>query len=1005
MNLKKQFILGSQARDTLAGDDECIDNFSLNCRPSNYVNPNNLYEYSNPASAERAIVFWNCQGLRTAYSSLCEILSSLDKKPCIVGLCETFVSSKSLPWDFSFPGYICERRERTTMERGGLGLLISEGTQYWVRDDLSLWLEGRIETLFIEIKNEGERNLILGLIYKNPSCDISFFLDEFEPLLDKINNENKNKFMMGDFNIDLLKRANSSDFVNMMVSHDSFPLVTIPTRISHLSASLIDNFFVNGGLLERSQADVVVSDGSDHLLLISKIKLNQSKENKRNERASFYREMNNKNLKSFANMMDETNFSRVIKEKCPNTAYDLFSEIVTNVMNETCPLRRINPNRNFPKKPWITKAILVSIKQKNKLYVNYLKDHSDDSFIKFKRFRNILNSVKRNAQKLYFQNEFHENQGNMKNTWKTINKLLGKFHSKEEVRVMETTGGRLTDSQDISEFLCGYFANEGKRLCDQARAKLHTSASFGSVVERQPVSQNSFEFARYSEREVARFLATMKSSSSGMDEFSLKLIKAAKTSVLPVLTHLINLSLDLGVFPEALKIARVVPLHKGGKKDDPSNRRPISILPFFSKLYEKVVHAQLSYYIEKNKILMENQFGFRKGLSTDIAVLKLVDWISDAFEAGLIPAAVFLDMKKAFDTVDHSELIQALDSIGVKGSSLEWFSSYLHNRYQIVQNGSFLSSKKKVECGVPQGSILGPLLFIIFIDRVKHYLSEAGVILFADDTLLFLAAPSLDVLYNKIHNAVSEFLTFSQQNMLTLNFSKTFFMIFSRLSSSAGNDHITVQENVIKRVATTKYLGFLIDENLSWKNHSSAIAEKLSRGLGVMRRIKNLVPKKILKMIYFSIFYPYISYGCSIWASNFVTCFKRVQKLQNRAVKLLSEFDDSDEVPAHEHFKKNKLMDVSQIRDYQVAIFSYKYLNQLLTPAFENLFTFNRDRHDHNTRKADNLTHEFRSTTRASFVIRHYGPHVWNILPECVKNAPSLPAFKSRAKKFLLSRE
>ena len=153
-----------------------------------------------------------------------------------------------------------------------------------------------------------------------------------------------------------------------------------------------------------------------------------------------------------------------------------------------------------------------------------------------------------------------------------------------------------------------------------------------------------------------------------------------------------------------------------------------------------------------------------------------------------------------------------------------------------------------------------------------------------------------------------------------------------------------------------------------------------------MQSIKNLVPKQILKMIYFSIFCPYISYGCSIWASNFVTCFKRVQKLPNRAVKLVSEFYDSDDVPSHEHFKKNKLMDVSQIRDYLVAIFSYKYLNRLLTPAFENLFTFIRDRHDHNTRKADNLTHEFRSTTRASFVIRHYCPHVWNILPEGVKN-------------------
>ena len=270
-----------------------------------------------------------------------------------------------------------------------------------------------------------------------------------------------------------------------------------------------------------------------------------------------------------------------------------------------------------------------------------------------------------------------------------------------------------------------------------------------------------------------------------------------------------------------------------------------------------------------------------------------------------------------------------------------------------------------------------------------------------DDTLLFLGASSFDVLYNKIRNTVSEFPT-SHQNLLTLNFFKFVFMIFSRLSSSAGNDHMLVRGNVIKRIATTKYLGFLIDENLSWKNHSSLIAEKLSRGFGVMRRIKNLVPKKILKMIYFSIFCPYISYGCSTWANNFVTCFKRVQKLQNRAIKLLLEFYDSDEIPSHEHFKKSKLMDVFKIQNYQVAIFSYKCLDRLLTPAFQNLFTFNRDRHDHNTRKADNLTHEFRSTHRASFVIRPlWFPCLEYVLPECVKNEPSLPL----SKKFLLSRE
>ena len=201
--------------------------------------------------------------------------------------------------------------------------------------------------------------------------------------------------------------------------------------------------------------------------------------------------------------------------------------------------------------------------------------------------------------------------------------------------------------------ICVVILQMKEKDCDQARANLRKSGSFGSVFERQPASDNFFEFAIYLEQKVVQLLSTIKLGSSGMDEFLLKLIKTAKTSVLPLLTHLINLPMGLGVFPEELKIARVVHLHKGGKKDDPSNRRPISILPSFTRLYEKAVHVQLGYYIKKNKILIENQFGFRKGLCTDMTFIKLVGWINDFFEAGLIPEAVFLDMRKAFDTGDH----------------------------------------------------------------------------------------------------------------------------------------------------------------------------------------------------------------------------------------------------------------------------------------------------------------------------------------------------------------
>jgi len=402
-----------------------------------------------------------------------------------------------------------------------------------------------------------------------------------------------------------------------------------------------------------------------------------------------------------------------------------------------------------------------------------------------------------------------------------------------------------------------------------------------------------------------------------------------------------------------------------------------------------VIGSRLTDYVENNTILINTQFGFRKKMSTEMATIKLVDWVNTSFEAGLIPAALFLDLKKAFDTIDHKQLLLELEKIGVTGKSLSWFESYLSDRKQVVVNGCFTSEASTITCGVPQGSILGPLLFLIFIDRIKYYLSEAGIILFADDTLLFVAAPSVDLLFDKMIKAMTEFIEWADFNLLTLNYNKTNYILFPRISSIETNLELIINGNQIKRVKVTKYLGFMIDENLSWKTHSNIIASKLSRSLGVLRRVKNLVSYKILRLLYFAIFYPYICYGCSLWASNFVSCYKKIQKIQNKAVKLLSPktlFTHN----INELYTKNQLFDISKTRDYQVSIFTYKFINNILPSSFENFFSINCDLHSHNTRGASNLVHPFRNTARASFVIRNFAPSVWDIIPIEIRNSSHL---------------
>ena len=256
----------------IANDSLSEGNNTQAMKASNFLDSQSLKKWS--VKEDTIFAFWNCQGLRTAYPTLCNILSDMQETPLVIGLCETFVSNRDnfSVWDFQFPGYVSERKERQVMERGGLALLIKEGVSYWVREDLSLWLEGRLETLFIEIENKSDKNVVVGLVYKTPSFNEDVFIEEMEHLMEKFSNDHKYKVVMGDFNIDLLKSTSRLDFLNSMISSFQYPLVTIPTRVTDKSATLIDNIFVDGKLLESSYADVRLTDGFDHLFLLSKIK-------------------------------------------------------------------------------------------------------------------------------------------------------------------------------------------------------------------------------------------------------------------------------------------------------------------------------------------------------------------------------------------------------------------------------------------------------------------------------------------------------------------------------------------------------------------------------------------------------------------------------------------------------------------------------------------------------------------------------------------------------------
>ena len=334
-------------------------------------------------------------------------------------------------------------------------------------------------------------------------------------------------------------------------------------------------------------------------------------------------------------------------------------------------------------------------------------------------------------------------------------------------------------------------------------------------------SPNSFFLIDTSEEEVTSIVKSLKNShSAGDDNISNALLKNLIHTIIRPLTHIINLSLKMGEFPSQLKTSKIIPLFKSGDKCLASNYRPISLVSSLSKILEKVVHKQLTSFLDKSNLLSLSQYGFRNKSSTELAILDICSHISNNFESKLFTAGVFIDLSKAFDSLDHNILIQKMNNYGIRGTPLKWFCSYLSDRYHYVQIENKKSKVLKVVRGVPQGSILGPILFNIYINDICNCSSILKMVLFADDTTVLLSNSDANELARLMTLELDKLYLWTKYNKLNINFDKTCCILFGpKIRTNPINIKIFFNNNLIKNVSSTKFLGIIITSNLSWLDH------------------------------------------------------------------------------------------------------------------------------------------------------------------------------------------
>ena len=472
----------------------------------------------------------------------------------------------------------------------------------------------------------------------------------------------------------------------------------------------------------------------------------------------------------------------------------------------------------------------------------------------------------------------------MKKTWNTINSALNRGRQinalpKEFIHNNIT----ITDPPLIADTFNEFFVNVGTRLSSMIVLNNDT-LTFENFLTT-PV-RSIFTLKQVSENEILNIINSMENKkSSGQDDLSNKLIKSIKNEISRSLTLIINQSLTTGIFPEALKISKVKPLFKNGDTNLLSNYRPISLLPTISKIFERVLHDQLYQYFLDNNLMAEEQYGFRKQHSTELATVKLIDNIISEMDMHKTPIAIFIDLSKAFDTLHINTLLEKLKFYGIKGCALTLFRNYFSNRYQYVKTDDVESSLLEVKTGIPQGSILGPLIFSIYINDLVKVSNIFKFLMYADDTTIYFSLEDLQdnkaFIINKELEKVNVWL---KLNKLTINTEKTKFIIFHNQWKIVNPLQLQINNKILVPVESFTFLGVILDSNLSWHNHIDMVATKLSKVIGTINRLKHIFPRYILLTIYNSLIASHINYGSLVWGSK----YKRIEKLQKRAIRTIT---------------------------------------------------------------------------------------------------------------------
>lgn len=932
---------------------------------------------------------------RSILPKLSEIkLIASQTRAAIISVSESWLDSSITDSEILIDGYYSIRKDRNR-QGGGVCMFIRSDIASNLRTDINT--EG-VEAIWTDILLPKSKPILVGTIYR-PQTHTDF-LDKFDQMLSNVC-FSQETYILGDLNICSRKKPPMFHKYNNLITAAGFDqIIKEPTRVDANSKSTIDHILCNS-LNKVCQSGVIPIGLSDHFITFCSRKTVKGIFACHN--TVKMRVMKHYSVDIFTSLLENCDWSSVLQSNCVNSAWVNFKSKLTSVLDKVAPKRIIRIKQRT--EPWMSSDILEKIRQRDKIRYLMNKGNSDVSFKDFALLRNQIQREVKRAKSQYFKSELDDSQGDPKKLWKHLNNLgySTKDSSKAKI-VLEVDGKLCSDSLSVCNHINNFFSHVADTLVSKLPSASNVfgtgSKTFVDFYRSKGVVPNECALKKVDEDFIFKELSTLNTNKGvGLDEISPRFLKDGALQLTPLIAHIVNLSIDSSTVPDDFKVAKVIPLFKKKSRLEVGNYRPVSLLSCVSKILEKSVYVQVENYLSSKKLLYQYQSGFRAGFSTDTCLIFLTDFIRTQLADGNYVGMLLLDVQKAFDSVNHKILCDKLEAMGIDSS---WFKSYLSNRQQLVCIDGVTSDLQQLTCGVPQGSLLGPLLYLCYSNDMETSVHNI-LLLYADDSVIIAIDKDPDVISRSLGLDLKSCNSWLVDNKLSLHVGKTECILFGskRQLNKVHNFNISYNDQIIHSKSSIKYLGVTLDQHLSGDIMANSVISRVTGRLKFLYRYSHLLNHQLRKNLCSALLQCHIDYCCSSWFIGLNMKFQhKLQIIQNKMIRFILNMSPREHV-GQAHFDTVKLLDV-QNRARQLRLNHMFNIFHSLSPSyFDQFFTKTSDSHSHHTRSSAFNFHvpRVKGYSYKSFFYR--GALDWNALPSYIKGITVRSTFKLAVKKHL----